>query len=150
MANRAEHDRLGALSGPGFTLLSASVRGEQTSAGEVIGSLISSLLASSLPDILEPADHPNHRSTFHSKGFLALLAFVAWPALEAKRREQLDLAAACLSQEALCLLPQEKEYWRQRAAWHQFMAGLWGGGVPGYTSHLLADAQTPKGLPLFG
>jgi membrane-bound metal-dependent hydrolase YbcI (DUF457 family) len=126
------------------------MRGEQVSAGEVIGSLISSLIASSLPDILEPAHHPNHRSTFHSKGFLALVALFAWPALEAKRREQLGLAAACMSQEALCVLAEHKEYWRQQAAWHQFLAGLWGGGAPGYTSHLLADAQTPKGLPLLG
>jgi membrane-bound metal-dependent hydrolase YbcI (DUF457 family) len=126
------------------------MRGAQASAGEVLGSLISSLLASSLPDILEPADHANHRSTFHSKGFLALVTLVAWPALDAKRREQLDLAAVCAEQEALCVLAEHKEYWRQQAAWHQFLAGLWGGGAPGYTSHLLADAQTPKGLPLFG
>lgn len=77
-------------------------------------------IAGKLPDILEPAAHPNHRKFFHSVVFFALLAkgmhwLYKW---------------------------QPEEEW-QKALRH---VGLIASA--GYASHLLLDGITPKSLPI--
>lgn len=147
MPNKDEHYRLAAMTGPGFTLLKAASQGRQLSASEALGSLISSAIASHLPDALEPATHPNHRSTFHSVAFLGVLALFALPKIEAACQEELRLAEVCKQKAASSLWPQQREGLLRQARWHELCAGFLGGLVPGYASHLLADSQTPKGLP---
>ena len=70
-----------------------------------------------LPDVFEPAIHPNHRSILHSYMCAGLLSYgTKWvwenPTLD---RDQKMHWSVC---------------------------------VLGYLSHLIADGQTPKGLPL--
>lgn len=148
MPNRDEHFKLGVMAGPSYSLISASVTGKQPSPGELLGASISSAFSSHLPDLLEPATHPNHRSTFHSKLFLGVIALFAWPKIEAARWEQLRIAEDCRQNAASSTLLYVQMYWQQEAQRHEIYAGLLGGLIPGYASHLLADAQTPKGLPL--
>lgn len=147
MPNKDEHYRVAALTGPGFTLLRAASQGRQFSAPEALGSLVSSAITSHLPDTLEPATHPNHRSTFHSVVFLGVLALFALPKIEAACQEQLRLAEVYKQKAASSLWPQQHEELLEQARWYELCAGLLGGLVPGYASHLLADYQTPKGLP---
>lgn len=75
-----------------------------------------------LPDILEPALHPNHRQFFHGMTVLTLLSTAL---LKAYR-------------------------WSPEEPFEKFLRGLMliGGGA--YLSHLICDASTPKGLPLVG
>ena len=74
-------------------------------------------LVALVPDILEPALHPNHRSLFHSVTGGAALVQSARGALRST-----TLTAETKFILVLLLI--------------------------GYVSHLLADAATPKGLPV--
>lgn len=70
-----------------------------------------------LPDVFEPALHPNHRGLLHSYTFAGVLTYATkrvWenPTLSEKQKIQ------------------------------------WSIGSLAYLSHLFADGQTPKGLPL--
>lgn len=75
-----------------------------------------------LPDILEPALHPNHRQFFHG---VTVLTALSAGLLKAYR-------------------------WSPEEPFERILRGLMliGGGA--YLSHLLLDMTTPKGLPLVG
>ena len=149
MPNHNEHLVWGAVAGAGYCLVSSSVvRGREISLPELIGAALSGALTSKLPDILEPATHPNHRSTFHSKGFLAVTGTVALPWAEKKRQRQHQLADYARFQANAPENESDQAYWLRKMVWHEFVAGLLAGLVVGYISHLVADSFTPKGLPI--
>jgi inner membrane protein len=149
MPNHNEHLIYGAVAGVGYCLISSSiVRGREISPAELIGAALSGAITSKLPDILEPAIHPNHRSTFHSKCFLAAAGTVALPWTEQKRQRQHQLADHARSQANAPENENDRAYWLWKTLWHEFIAGLLAGLVIGYISHLAADSFTPKGLPL--
>jgi inner membrane protein len=75
-----------------------------------------------LPDILEPALHPNHRQLFHS---ITTLLAVGTGVIKAYK-------------------------WEPETPFEGVLRGLIVLGGVAYISHLLADGSTPKGLPLFG
>lgn len=75
-----------------------------------------------LPDMLEPAVHPNHRQFFHSVTFAGMLGLVAhkvyhWRPDNPKDETVRFISLVCMS---------------------------------AYFIHLLLDAGTPKSLPLIG
>jgi membrane-bound metal-dependent hydrolase YbcI (DUF457 family) len=148
MPNRDAHDKLGALAGPGYCLASAAANNATVSGWELFGSLLSSLVTSHLPDALEPPTNPNHRATCHSVTGLGVLIFLLAPRLEAERNKRRDLAAQCRWKAAWARTPEERERHLQESRQHELIAGALAGAIPGYASHLIADSQTPKGLPL--
>jgi inner membrane protein len=148
MPNHNEHLIWGAVAGAGYCLLSSSIRGRDISFSELLGGAISGAVASKLPDVIEPATHPNHRSTFHSMGFLVTTGIVALPWAEQKRQRQYQLAEYARSQANSPANEIDRGYWQRKALWHEFIAGLIAGLVVGYISHLVADSFTPKGLPI--
>jgi len=75
-----------------------------------------------LPDILEPAFHPNHRQLFHGVTVLTLLSAGLVKAYRWSPEEPLE----------------------------KYIRGLLLIGGVAYLSHLICDASTPKGLPLIG
>ncbi|MEL4255404.1 metal-dependent hydrolase [Shewanella xiamenensis] len=75
-----------------------------------------------LPDILEPAFHPNHRQFFHG---VTVLTFLSAGLLKAYR-------------------------WSPEEPLEKFIRGLMLIGGVAYLSHLICDASRPKGLPLRG
>ncbi|MBS1808797.1 MAG: metal-dependent hydrolase [Acidobacteria bacterium] len=150
MANHKEHLLYGAAAGAAVYLIDYNLSGREFSVAEFIGAALSGLVAAKLPDLIEPAVHPNHRSTFHSVTFSTTALPVAWQWTRGKREEHLKLADKYTSLAAQAVSEQEKTMWRQKAFWHKVAAGVLLGMVPGYASHLLADALTPKSLPLFG
>ena len=79
-------------------------------------------LCGSLPDIIEPAFHPNHRQFFHSVAFAIVLA---------------------------CDL-RRLYRWQPEEPWQRGVrgVGLVAGGA--YLVHLAMDATTTKSLPLVG
>ena len=79
-------------------------------------------LCGSLPDLLEPAMHPNHRQFFHSVIFAAAI-------IEGGRRVY---------------------RWQPEDEWQKLLRNLTliAGGA--YLVHLAMDATTPTSLPLLG
>ncbi|EGT3625448.1 metal-dependent hydrolase [Morganella morganii] len=75
-----------------------------------------------LPDILEPAFHPNHRQFFHGVTVLTLLSAGLVKAYR----------------------------WSPEDPLEKFFRELMLIGGVAYLSHLICDASTPKGLPLLG
>ena len=95
MANRTEHLKFGALSGPAYGLVTSAAAGRSFPIPEAVGFSISATLGAALPDVLEPAYHPNHRSTFHSLLFFGAAAFIVGPWIEQERTRQHQLAQQC-------------------------------------------------------
>jgi membrane-bound metal-dependent hydrolase YbcI (DUF457 family) len=118
MANAAAH-RLGAAAIVGGIALAAENKQEESTAKPLIAGGLA-CLAGTLPDILEPACHPNHRQFFHSLAFAGMVGhgvYKAWQwKPESKTQEWLRIA--CMA----------------------------AGGA--YLVHLAMDATTTKGLPI--
>lgn len=75
-----------------------------------------------LPDILEPADHPNHRQFFHGLLFAAVLGYSGYKLYE----------------------------WKPEESWQKTMRMLGLIAIGAYLIHLVMDATTPKSLPVIG
>ena len=118
MPNAAAH-RLGAAAVVGgIALITESNQEESTVKPLFAGGL--ACLAGTLPDILEPARHPNHRQFFHSltvAGMVSHGVYKAWQWKPETETQKL-LRVACMAI----------------------------GGA--YLVHLAMDAATAKGLPL--
>lgn len=68
-----EHGILGALVGLATYGLYKLTKNETATIQGIVGSLLLGGFGGILPDLLEPATHPNHRSFFHSITFLMVL-----------------------------------------------------------------------------
>ena len=75
-----------------------------------------------LPDIIEPANHPNHRQFFHSVGIISIFSYGLIKAYQ----------------------------WSPDDTFDKFIRGLLLIGGAAYLCHLFCDASTPKSLPLIG
>jgi inner membrane protein len=75
-----------------------------------------------LPDVLEPAVHPNHRQFFHGVAFAGLLGTAVYK-----------------------LYRWEPEHSSEKLLRFSLLVG-----TSAYLIHLLLDAGTPKSLPLIG
>lgn len=73
--DKTEHAIIGALVSLGLYGLYKYVKQERPTALGAIGSLLLGGIAGVLPDIVEPATNPNHRSLFHSITLLAVLTY---------------------------------------------------------------------------
>ena len=147
MPNRATHARVGAATGAAVAAFRAREAPTPQMLTEVIGGLVGGWLGRVLPDVLEPATSPHHRQLAHSAvagGALTLARVAEW---QASCR-----ASATAAQRALLHPPGSED--RSRTEWDvlfwRLLAGALVGLVAGYASHLVLDAGTPKGLPLWG
>jgi len=119
MPNAKAHAGIGMAAGA-FTYLGACAYYKRdVDIFELGGSALLGIAFAALPDILEPALNPNHRSTAHSVLILILaIVFLVWFCSDknSERQEFVKIAAA--------------------------VAGI------GYVTHLISDSCTPKGLPI--
>jgi hypothetical protein len=128
---------------------------------QVVGGLAIGKWAGHLPDRLEPAHSPDHRAGLHSSEMLGLTgagtafgAINSWVdgcrglAMDARSKRNASWSACGQSTgwdraphavDAVLYLAAEVVACLAAAAPGAFCAG--------YASHLLADAETPKGLP---
>lgn len=94
---------------------------QQKAGKSLIGAVIAAG-STKLPDVLEPALHPNHRQFFHSVAFAAMLGAAAYKVYRWQPEEPVQKAA-------------------------RFVLLV---SASAYLIHLLLDAGTPKSLPLLG
>lgn len=148
MANRSEHLFLGGIAGAGMCLVATALNQKKLSLPELIGAVLSGVFAATVPDWLEPAIHPNHRAFFHSVAFAGVGLPPLWTMAQQARTGHLHAASLCDWQAAQAQNQQDMGYWQGQAESHRLFAGMLLGLIPGYVSHLAADAATPKSLPL--
>ena len=117
VANAKQHAAIGACVGAVGWFLYCKFAARPVMLGELLLAAGVGMVGGLVPDLLEPAVHPNHRRFFHSVTAGALLAHV-----NHKVSQNTEM-------------PSEA-----RAAIHLMFLG--------FLSHLTADSQTPKGLPL--
>ncbi|WP_341501926.1 metal-dependent hydrolase [Gallaecimonas sp. GXIMD4217] len=120
MANGKTHQTAGAVTGALLCMLDRKNAG--SFAVDPFSAALIGSIGGRLPDILEPALHPNHRQFFHSF-FVAVTMFYGMKKLYG---------------------------WEPETAGKQLMRQLLliGGGA--YLSHLLLDSFTKKSLPIVG
>jgi len=75
-----------------------------------------------LPDIIEPAYHPNHRQFFHSAVTFSAIGIGLYKVY----------------------------HWEPNSGFEKIIRGIMLIGGFAYLSHLVCDSATPKGLPLLG
>lgn len=75
MADKIKHGIISSLSALGTYLSIKHFKKEEVALEGIVGSLILGGVGGILPDLIEPATHPNHRSFFHSITLLALLGY---------------------------------------------------------------------------
>ena len=73
--DKNEHSIIGALVSLGLYGLYKYMKQEKPTVLGAIGSLLLGGIAGVLPDIVEPANSPNHRSFFHSVTLLMILTY---------------------------------------------------------------------------
>lgn len=97
-----------------------SRKGAQTALPYIGGGLAT--LFGTLPDVLEPAHHPNHRQFFHSWAFGASLGYSGYKLYK----------------------------WRPKEDWQKALRFVGLIAIASYLIHMLMDSTTPKSLPLVG
>ena len=117
MPNAKRHAAIGAAVGVGAWFLYCHFTQRGLDFGEFLLAGAAGAGVGLLPDVFEPALHPNHRGLLHSytcAGFLGYGTKRVWenPALNSDQKIQWTICSLA------------------------------------YLSHLFADGQTPKGLPL--
>lgn len=137
MASRDTHDLLGFLLGTVVAAAACARREPQASLDdlllEALGGGLAGILGSRLPDILEPPTSSWHRSTMHSAAVTGVVAYGSMakaPLIAQKMRT-----------------PAMGESAGQRGL-RRLAAGALQGLPAGYVSHTIADATTPRGIPL--
>lgn len=118
MASAAIHRLGAALAVGGGLMLTDEERKEPTAKPLTAGAI--AYACGTLPDIIEPAFHPNHRQFFHSWAVMGLVGYGIYRTYEW----------------------QPKNEWEKAVRLALFAIG------GAYAAHLLMDSKTPKGLPI--
>ncbi|MDT3696630.1 MAG: metal-dependent hydrolase [Ignavibacterium sp.] len=134
MPNGNVHKTAGAILGPlaYLAIHNNSQQKEKVDLGELLLSSGIGLSTARIPDILEPAIHPNHRTFFHSFVFGVILCFIivyAWNDLKAKRCERKVMGI---------------QNWSR----YEFLDIIIMIGVGSILLHLIMDGYTPRGIPI--
>lgn len=120
MPNGNTHKLIAALV-VGGTSLAIESHSEEVTEKPFIDATIA-VLATSLPDLIEPARNPRHRQFFHSVAFGSIIAAAG---IELYR-------------------------WQPEEDWEKVLRQILLVGCAGYLIHLISDSFTPRGLPLLG
>lgn len=118
MANGVDH-RIGAALVAGAVAYNHEKANGQQTTQPVMAAGLAAMLGT-LPDIIEPASHPNHRQFFHSVSMLGLIGYGAHKLYTWQPKDRFENALRFMSLVA----------------------------CGAYVTHLLMDSATPKSLPL--
>ncbi|MES2177965.1 MAG: metal-dependent hydrolase [Gemmatimonadota bacterium] len=146
MPNKKTHLAAGAIAGLVTGLATMTLFEEKDRFAHVLACTLSASGSALLPDLIEPALNPRHRSTAHS---LAAAAGIGALARARHHAHCLDQAAQCERRAAT--LAKDSDAWRNEMLnarlWRLAVAAILG-SMAGYASHLVLDGMTPMGLPL--
>lgn len=145
MPNRQVHLPVGVAAGVGVVAVFTQATPEPYRAAELLAGSFGGGFGGCIPDVLEPATHPGHRSLLHR--LVAGSAVTAGLLIQA--REKFRLAAAtCHARAALLPIGSEaRQAEERRAAFWYALAGFAMGFAAGYASHLVLDGATPASIP---
>jgi membrane-bound metal-dependent hydrolase YbcI (DUF457 family) len=146
MPRRRVHVAVGSIGGAVAGVATSQHLTEGDQATHVLFAGIGGAVGGAAPDLLEPATSPNHRAFFHSLVVAGSLT-AAWAADLAadchRAAEACEARAACASDDG------SRQWERLKAFLWRALAGFLVGLFAGYGSHLVLDAATSRGLPLF-
>jgi len=148
MPNRNEHQITGAIVGGSLALAKSNGQSVSHRTIEIIAGLIAGYYLACLPDILEPADSPNHRSLAHgaAPGVALISACInQLDSLQSLLRAHADQRATLAKQ---ALTPGSELWNLVLELLFRLLAGAAAGAVGGYGSHLALDGFSQRGLPL--
>lgn len=155
MSDRKTHKIAGAVSGAAW----AGYRGwgQPDCLVEMIGGGCGGYLTSMLPDISEPAISSWHRGACHSVTAGGIVCsidklFAQWAEYcreQANKHRAIQTVQDPITGETRPVVPLTLVQQLAQLFW-SFLAGLLNGLVPGYISHLVLDAGTPRGIPFLG
>lgn len=134
MPNGNVHKTAGAILGP-LTYLAIqknSKQKENVDLGELLLSSGIGLSTARIPDILEPAIHPNHRDFFHSLVFAGITGYVGFKALQDFNIRRFE----------------SKELGIKQWSWNEILDIIIVIGAASILLHLFMDGFTKKGLPI--
>lgn len=148
MPNRKTHTKVGAISGATYAFYKAKDQELLHIALETLGGALAGYVGGRIPDIIDPATSPRHRSIGHGilpNGILASLYM-----------NQIDGWQQSLRHQAKQFCEQRKSTdsvvgkagFRLLELLCYLSAGALAGLFAGHISHLLLDLSTPAKLPL--
>jgi hypothetical protein len=105
----------------GITLAYCESKNGKSTVMPLVGGGLGTLFGT-LPDIVEPANHPNHRQFFHGVAFAAMLGYGGYKLYQ----------------------------WRSEDDWQKALRSIGLIAISAYLIHLAMDGMTPKSLPLVG
>lgn len=149
MSSRRTHTTVGAIAGGVYVLVCVPKNQKPlNNLAEVVGGALGGVVGSRLPDVIEPAIHSHHRSTFHSLTTAGTITYgmvqkQVSPA-DAFRR----LADEAAQRTALLKAngkPSTKDALLELL--FHVAAGFIAGLPAGYVSHLACDMTTPRSIP---
>lgn len=148
MPNRNTHIGIALFAQLGLEMVRQSDLAGDDRFWDVVGAALGATCGGVLPDVLEPALSPDHRQFAH--GMLPTAA-VAWFG-KGKHREGCEaLYAWAKSAPIPGEAAQADSGQNDTPRWLRFViAGFFRALPVGYVSHLIADAATPRGLPVLG
>jgi membrane-bound metal-dependent hydrolase YbcI (DUF457 family) len=151
MSSRRTHTVVGAVAGGTYALVCAPKNQKPlNNLAEVVGGALGGVVGSRLPDVLEPAIHSFHRSTFHSVATAGTITYgmaqkqVSPADALRKLADEAAQRAAILKANGQPALQDELLELLLHVA-----AGVVSGLPAGYVSHLACDMTTPRSIPLF-
>lgn len=132
MPNGIVHKSAGAILGPlvYLAIQNNMQQKEKVDLGELLLSSGIGLSTARIPDILEPAIHPNHRAFYHSLAFAGITGFVGFKALP-------DLNVHRLERKSLGI-----QLWSK----YEILDVIIVIGAGSILLHLIMDGFTKKGL----
>lgn len=148
MPSRNTHAVAGGLASLPLTVLMSTLIGRHLTLGEFAATIVSAVMGSIMPDVVEPARSPNHRGLLHSLLALAGLAALAYKMIGELSGTEQALSEDLSSRHSIGLPIQPEE--QARLALIRLLLIAATALVAGYLLHLVMDSTTPKGLPLLG
>lgn len=150
MPNADTHVPVGLMAGglAGYTSAPKDVPGLDRLI-ETLGGLLGGYIGARLPDIIDPPTNPNHRDIAHGAVNAILAGRMYLKRLPAWQKEFRDKAAHYQARSELEENGFRKFLYALMSVFCLSIAGVLAGIIAGYSSHLILDFQTPKGLSLF-
>ncbi len=149
MPSRNVHKVVGAVVGATAALATARRMTQRRLLMAALGGAVFGAFGGQLPDIIEPADSPNHRNSFHSATTAVALSALTAKNVEAWQNRCYDAAEYFQwAKESNSANGVEEFLYSIMELTCEFAAGMFPGFAAGYVSHIVMDGHTAKGLPL--